>query len=91
MPPKTILSQDYDGRGVLGNKELSWGPLLWSLRHEGKRGHFLNSRVEILPAIGEILEMEPRFNVCQLSQPLLGEKGEGSIRNHLRNHKNKDR
>jgi hypothetical protein len=44
-----------------------------------------------VPTIDENLKIETRFRVGLALTPLLGKKDEGSVRTHLRNHKDKDR
>jgi hypothetical protein len=43
-----------------------------------------------MPTIDKNLQMGTSFSMGSASTPLLGKKDEGSIRNHLRNHKDKD-
>jgi hypothetical protein len=63
-PPLTeISSRDYEGGEVLGNKEQSREPLLWSWRNEGRHHLFLNSRVRIIPTINEDLQTGTSFSV----------------------------
>jgi hypothetical protein len=54
-PLKEISSQDYEGRGVLGQQRMVIEPLFWSQWHEGRIDHFLDSRVGIMPNIGNNL------------------------------------
>jgi hypothetical protein len=51
----------------------------WFERHKGRRDHFLNSEVRIMPTIGEILQTEISFNVGSTLTPLLSKKDEGSV------------
>jgi hypothetical protein len=43
-----------------------------------------------MPTIDENLKMETSFSVGSALTPLLGKTNEGSVRSHLRNHKDKD-
>jgi hypothetical protein len=63
LPLKEISSRDYEGREVLGKQRMVIEPLLSSLRHEGRRDHFLNFWVRIMPNISENLQTEISFNV----------------------------
>jgi hypothetical protein len=47
-PFKEISSRDYEGREVLRKHRTVIEPLLWSQWHEGRRDHFLNSKVGIM-------------------------------------------
>jgi hypothetical protein len=57
--------------------------LLWSQWYEGRGDHSLNSRVGIVPAIGQILQAETSFRVGSALTPLLGKKDKASIQSHL--------
>jgi hypothetical protein len=44
-----------------------------------------------MPTIDENLQIEASFRVGSTLTPLLSKKDEGSVQNHLRNRKDKDR
>jgi hypothetical protein len=44
-----------------------------------------------MPIIDENMKIETNFSVGSAMTPLLGKKDEGSVRSHLRNHKDKNR
>jgi hypothetical protein len=54
-------------------------PLPWFQRHEGRRDHFLNSQVGIVPNNNEDLATETSFSVGSTLTPLLAKKNEGSV------------
>jgi hypothetical protein len=54
-------------------------PLPWFQRHEGRRDHFLNSQVRIVPNNNENLPTETSFSVKSTLTPLLAKKDEAFV------------
>jgi hypothetical protein len=79
-PLKEISSRDYEGREVKGEQR---SVIDHFSDHKGRRGHFLSSRVGIVPTIGENLHMGTSLSVGSAMTPLLGKRMKGKHSNSL--------
>jgi hypothetical protein len=78
-PSRNLVPRFTMKERFIRNQRMVIESVPWFERHEGRRDHFLNSQVRIMPTIGEILQTKISFNVGSTLTPLLGKKDEGSV------------